>query len=154
MDKNFVRGYIMTNADKLENKDIDKVARHLESLPDDRSYAIYAMTLKSPLIAVLLGVLFGVLGVDMFYAGRIKRGAGKLALSVLSFFMFITLTIILTAKYDRTANAWEPPYQLVSLILMYALFAIQIIIFVWWIIDIIKIMSIVKAENAATILKL
>lgn len=75
---------------------------------------------KSFLVAILLSVLVGTLGVDRFYLGHIGMGIGKIALTFLSFgflgwiWWIIDVILIATRKVNSENFVWDdqiPPQQ-------------------------------------------
>ncbi len=70
--------FIATNADKFLPEIIPNLRYRLLSAPDSTLYRLQSANFKSPIIALILSLCFGTLGIDRFYIGDIGLGLGKL----------------------------------------------------------------------------
>lgn len=73
--------------DKIPNESYFMLQKQLENTNIDEKliFALSALPLKEPFVGLLLGLFFGVLGVDRFYKGDIGLGIVKLLLCWLTF---------------------------------------------------------------------
>ena len=84
----------------------------------------YALKLKNTYVTVILSILFGIFGVDRFYAGDIKIGIGKMLLGIIGYVFGGFGTIG---------------------------FALRLLSYVWWIEDIFVSYRLGRIKNAETI---
>ena len=114
------------------------------------SQALSLIKLKSSTIGLVLGLLFGGLGVDRFYKGNIGLGVLKTTLFVLSYILFMAsfvglLAISLDESGSGVAEAGSIGMIAVSGILLFA-FA------VWVIADWFLVYKGIKKDNLAKVM--
>lgn len=78
MDSNKVDMYLAVNSKYFPSEKIPWLKDRLLSLPDEKYSVIQCVSLKKHVIAIVLSILFGGLGVDRFYIGDPGLGVGKL----------------------------------------------------------------------------
>lgn len=94
----FANLWITTHNNEIPSDSIPFVKQKLEDLPTNRQTTIQALNLKNPVIALLLSLFFGCLGIDRFYNGQIGLGIGKLlTLGGLGFWAIIDWFLIMGA---------------------------------------------------------
>lgn len=95
MDQNKIQLFIVTNQDKLPMEMIPLISNRLEAADDSRMPVLMSMDLKSPVVALVLSLVLGGLGIDRFYIGDNTNGAIKLivGLVVLPIISVVTLGI-------------------------------------------------------------
>lgn len=95
MDQNKIQLFMVTNQDKLPMEMIPLISNRLEAADDSRMPVLMSMGLKSPVVALVLSLVAGGLGIDRFYIGDNTNGAIKLivGLVVLPIISVVTLGI-------------------------------------------------------------
>lgn len=78
MNPHAVNQFITLNADKFPAHCLPAIRARIEAMDDDQCDALAYLSLKDPLVALLLSIFTGSLGVDRFYLGDIGQGIGKL----------------------------------------------------------------------------
>lgn len=76
--------------DKIPSNQVFTLSKTLENIDESSIAALSALPLKSPILGLILGLFFGMLGVDRFYKGDIGLGVVKLILTLTVFGMFIS----------------------------------------------------------------
>lgn len=88
------------------------------SLPDDKRSAFIsnlALREKSTTTALILSLLFGTIGIDRFYIGRVGLGIGKLlTFGGLGIWALVDLFLIMDATRDRNATVAQEVRQLLG----------------------------------------
>lgn len=86
---------MVTNQDKLPMEMIPLISNRLEAADNSRMPVLMSMDLKSPVVALVLSLVLGGLGIDRFYIGDNTNGAIKLivGLVVLPIISVVTLGI-------------------------------------------------------------
>lgn len=95
MDQNKIQLFMVSNQDKLPMEMIPLISNRLEAADDSRMPVLMSMDLKSPVVALVLSLVLGGLGIDRFYIGDNTNGAIKLivGLVVLPIISVVTLGI-------------------------------------------------------------
>lgn len=95
MDHNKIQLFMVANHDKLPMEMIPLISNRLEAADDSRMPVLMSMGLKSPVVALVLSLVAGGLGIDRFYIGDNTNGAIKLivGLVVLPIISVVTLGI-------------------------------------------------------------
>lgn len=78
MNAQTVNQFIILNGNKFPTHCMPAIRSRLEALNEDQSDTLAYLTLKDPLVALLLSIFTGTLGIDRFYVGDIGQGIGKL----------------------------------------------------------------------------
>ena len=93
MDQNKIQLFMVTNQDKLPMEMIPLISNRLEAADNSRMPVLMSMDLKSPVVALVLSLVLGGLGIDRFYIGDNTNGAIKLivGLVVLPIISVVTL---------------------------------------------------------------
>ncbi|RDU57239.1 TM2 domain-containing protein [Helicobacter sp. MIT 00-7814] len=69
------------------------IQQALEKVPDDKIASLSFIPLKDPIIGLILGLFFGVFGVDRFYKGDIALGVAKLLFGWVTLFIWNLLDL-------------------------------------------------------------
>lgn len=95
MDQNKIQLFMVSNQDKLPMEMIPLISNRLEAADNSRMPVLMSMDLKSPVVALVLSLVAGGLGIDRFYIGDNTNGAIKLivGLVVLPIISVVTLGI-------------------------------------------------------------
>lgn len=78
MDAQKVDAFLMVNAKYLPEVKIPAVREMLLTMDDSRSSMLATVQFKDPVIALVLSLFLGGLGIDRFYIGNTGLGVGKL----------------------------------------------------------------------------
>ena len=101
--QNFANSYIMIDASKFNENQIFTVKEKLENLSADQQMVVQTLSLKDPILAIIISFFVGCFGIDRFYVGNIGLGILKLiTLGGLGIWALIDLFLIMKAA--RTAN--------------------------------------------------
>lgn len=77
----------------------------IDKVPYDKIINLIAIELKSPLLGLILGLLFGGLGIDRFYKGDIGLGILKfLSMFILIGFIWVIVDLFLVYKGIQKDN--------------------------------------------------
>lgn len=79
MDTNVM---LMSISDRIPRESVPMVKEKLEKATEKQMEGISMANFKSPLVGLILGLLFGGLGVDRFYKGDTGLGIAKLVLLI------------------------------------------------------------------------
>lgn len=74
---------LMTLSDKIPKHSLPIVKEKLENATENQLMGISMANFKSPTVGLVLGLLFGGLGVDRFYKGDTGLGIAKIALLII-----------------------------------------------------------------------
>lgn len=99
--KQFADQYIMINADKFSADGIYLLKDKLNHLPENRQIIIQSITLKNPIVTLVLSLLLGGFAIDRFYIGDIGLGILKL-ITVFLMVGFIWVIIDWFLTYNKT----------------------------------------------------
>ncbi len=94
MNKNL---FLMLLGGKISTEQKLMINDKLDNIDEKKFNNLSLIPFKNPLIAVVLGIVFGIFGVDRFYQGNIKLGVLKLVIwlvGVLTIFLFIGILIL------------------------------------------------------------
>lgn len=94
MNKNL---FLMLLGGKISTEQKLMINDKLDNIDEKKFNNLSLIPFKNPLIAVVLGIAFGIFGVDRFYQGNIKLGVLKLVIwlvGVLTIFLFIGIFIL------------------------------------------------------------
>lgn len=94
MNKNL---FLMLLGGKISTEQKLMINDKLDNIDEKKFNNLSLIPFKNPLIAVVLGIVFGIFGVDRFYQGNIKLGVLKLVIwlvGVLTIFLFIGIFIL------------------------------------------------------------
>lgn len=95
MESSNIAILMSTWQDKIPNENALVVQQALESVPDDKVGALGCITLKSPIIGLVLGWFFGFFGADRFYKGDIGLGITKLIVSFVTLFTIGAIWVLI-----------------------------------------------------------
>lgn len=94
MNKNL---FLMLLGGKISTEQKLMINDKLDNIDEKKFNNLSLIPFKNPLIAVFLGIVFGIFGVDRFYQGNIKLGVLKLVIwlvGMLTIFLFIGIFIL------------------------------------------------------------
>ena len=137
---------LKTLEDKLNSLDETKINDLVSKIPQ--------LNLKSPTIVFWVGsFVFGVLGVNRFMIGQTALGLAKLAL-----FILYIVFIFLFAKVIISVNEWITPEEILHLMDLAKTYSkiisiFEIIIIIWWVIDLFITGKSVRKQNLEKISK-
>lgn len=78
MEKSKVDQFIMVNADKFPEVALMQIREKIENSDESKESALLSMPMKSPMVCLVLAIIFGGFGADRFYMGEIGLGVIKL----------------------------------------------------------------------------
>lgn len=76
--KVFADSYLMSNSGNFNVGDIPVIKSKLAEMAPDRQTSLQMANIKNPVVALLLSLFLGSLGIDRFYLGDIGVGIAKL----------------------------------------------------------------------------
>ena len=82
MDANMV---LLTLQDKIPSESLPLLQDKLKNANESQLERVAIVPLKNPIIGLILGILFGGLGIDRFYQGNIILGVAKLITLIIGF---------------------------------------------------------------------
>lgn len=99
MDQNKIQAFVMANAGKFDQFQLQNVTDRLKEMPDDRYMMLAGMELQNPTTMLLISIFAGGFGVDRFMLGQTGLGVAKLLTcgglgiwSVIDWFLIMNLT--------------------------------------------------------------
>lgn len=105
MNSEFVQMFLISKADKLPSNKMESLKREMQYLTIDEEDKLLGLHLKNPLVALLLSLMFGVVGFDRMYIGQIGKGILKLILTLLVFgLMWVVYDYFAIMKKTREIN--------------------------------------------------
>ena len=137
---------LKTLEDKLNSFDETKINDLVSKIPQ--------LNLKSPVIVFWVGsFIFGVLGVNRFMIGQTALGLAKLAL-----FILYIVFIFLFSKVIISVDEWITPEEILYLTDLAKTYSkiisiFEIIIIIWWVIDLFITDKSVRKQNLEKISK-
>ena len=90
--------------DKIPSDSAFTLQSQLENIDEGSAFALSALPLKEPFIGLLLGIFFGIFGIDRFYKGDIGLGAVKLLLCWLTFGIWWLVDLFLVYRGIKKDN--------------------------------------------------
>ena len=78
MDNNKIDMYISSMQDNFRGTDMFLLRSSLEKMDDSKLPMLQSIDYKSPVVAIVLSLFLGFLGIDRFYTGNIILGILKL----------------------------------------------------------------------------
>ena len=132
----------------------DKLASLDEKKLDELAQKLPSLNLKSPAIVFWVGsFIFGVLGVNRFMIGQTALGLAKLAL-----FILYIVFIFLFSKVIISVDEWITPEEMLYLMDLAKTYSktiniFEIIIIIWWVIDLFITDKSVRKQNLEKISK-
>ena len=132
----------------------DKINSFDETKINDMVSKIPQLNLKSPAIVFWVGsFIFGVLGVNRFMIGQTALGLAKLTL-----FILYIVFIFLFAKVIISVDEWITPEEILYLTDLAKTYSkiiniFEIIIIIWWVIDLFITDKSVRKQNLEKISK-
>ena len=99
------QNFLMFLQGKIGANELIATQGRLEKIPDDKITSLALVELKSPVIGLILGLLFGGFGVDRFYKGDIGLGIIKfLSMFILIGFIWVIVDLFLVYKGIQKDN--------------------------------------------------
>lgn len=96
--------FISSHSELLPGEMLPAIRNRLLSLDVDKISQLNAIPMKDPVVALLLSIFLGQLGVDRFYIGSVGAGVLKLlTLGFLGLWWFIDLFLIMGKTKKRNA---------------------------------------------------
>ncbi|PAF50164.1 hypothetical protein BKH43_05320 [Helicobacter sp. 13S00401-1] len=80
------------------------LTERLKKMQDDKMSALLSLNLKSPIVGLVLGLFFGLFGVDRFYKGDIVLGVVKLFIGWLTLGIWPIVDLFLVYKGIKKDN--------------------------------------------------
>ena len=77
MEQNKVNSFLLANKDNLPSDKIVYIKEKLNKADESSYDAVMAVKMKNPVVALILSILLGYIGIDRFYAGDILKGLLK-----------------------------------------------------------------------------
>ena len=78
MESNKIDMYIGTMRENFDSMFIPTIKSSLEKVDDDQFILFQTVAYKSPIVAIVLSLFLGFLGIDRFYIGNVLLGILKL----------------------------------------------------------------------------
>lgn len=105
--------FIATNSKSFEGHLIPSIREQLLALPEEKWTLIQSLSFKDPIVALIISLLAGGLGIDRFYIGDTGLGLIKLfTCGGFGIWAFIDLFLIMGAAKDKN-------YRLLQQVLTY-----------------------------------
>lgn len=96
--------FITANAGNLPVESLPMLRERLATLNDQQATYVLSTELKSPVVALVLSIFLGYLGVDRFYIGQIGLGVAKLLLSWATFGIWPLIDFFLIMNATKRVN--------------------------------------------------
>ena len=147
-----VARFLMANGKYLPESEIPRLRESLSNLSKDEMLEVECISFRNPVLLIILSFFFGTMGVDRFVLGDVKHGVGKLLLWVLWVifycgYMFALLQRSYTDIY-RHDNYSGHGSIMMGIV---GIFLLGLVVFVFWLIDLIRISGLTKKYNARKI---
>lgn len=147
--------FLMNLQGKIPNEALVPLKNSLEKMGENAVQKLMLIALKSPVIGLVLALLFGTLGVDRFYKGDLKLGLAKLGLLFVGFGLFFGAVIgAMSVTADSVFVSDDDIAQMLidGYFLPFILGLISIVAcYVWWIVDIFLVYFGIKKDNLSKI---
>lgn len=99
------QNFLISLQDKIGPNEMIAAQGRLDKIPDDKIMSLAMIELKSPLIGLILGLLFGGFGIDRFYKGDIGLGILKfLSIFIVIGFIWVVVDWFLVYKGIQRDN--------------------------------------------------
>ncbi len=99
------QNFLISLQGKIGANELIAAQGRLEKIPDDKITSLALVELKSPVIGLILGLLFGGFGVDRFYKGDIGLGILKfLSIFIVIGFIWVVVDWFLVYKGIQRDN--------------------------------------------------
>ena len=135
--------FLMSIKGKIPSESLVPLQEKLEKVGENALQKLMLVVLKSPVVGIVLSILFGILGVDRFYKGDLKLGFAKLGLIIISYAIFLGVVIVAAVASDDVEDRILEQY-----FLPFALALIGIVVaYIWWIVDIFLVFFGIKKDN-------
>ena len=87
---------------KIPSESLVPLKGRLEKVGENALQKIMLVVLKSPVVGIVLSLLFGIFGVDRFYKGDLKLGFAKLGLIIISYTLLVGVVIVAAVATENT----------------------------------------------------
>ena len=144
--------------DRVPNDSVLSLKQSLENAGEDKLERLILLNLKNPILALVLSLFLGFLGIDRIYKGDFKLGALKFFLFATILILFVFLTLLsysLLGDYmDYTKE--EATISLFASPLLLAVFMLGLffLLLIWSVIDIFLVFFGIKKDNLKKILEI
>ena len=157
MDKNY---YLMTNSKLFKSSDFFVIKQDIENHDEEHAKKVMSAKYKSPILTFIFALVLSVLGIDCFYLKKYFKGILKIALWVL----MIVIILVMISSLNKIAMELGPNYSYddikraleasnmsydTFLLGMGVMLVLCLIVFIVWIISIVRSFSVAKGYNFA-----
>ena len=147
--------FLMSIKGKVPSESIVPLQEKLEKADENALQKLMLVVLKSPIVGIVLSLLFGILGVDRFYKGDLKLGFAKLGLIIISYAILFGVVIVAASAIENTFMVSSDDVLdmiIEQYLLPFALGIIGIVVaYIWWIVDIFLVFFGIKKDNLSKI---
>lgn len=100
----FADTFIAENLDNFPSESLVMLCKKLQALSETQGNLITSTQFKHPVVALILSIFFGGLGVQRFYLGQIKIGVAKLLFSWFTLGIWILVDWFLIMEATKKVN--------------------------------------------------
>ncbi|MGX3012180.1 TM2 domain-containing protein [Helicobacter sp. 23-1044] len=147
--------FLMSIKGKIPSESLVPLQEKLEKVGENALQKLMLVVLKSPVVGIVLSILFGILGVDRFYKGDLKLGFAKLGLIIISYtILFVVLIVAAVATENTFMMSDDDVVDMIieQYFLPFVLAIIGIVVaYIWWIVDIFLVFFGIKKDNLSKI---
>ena len=147
-----VARFLMANGKYLPENEIPRLRESLSKLSKDEMLEVECISFRNPVLLIILSFFFGTMGVDRFVLGDVKHGVGKLLLWVLwvIFYCGYMFALLQRSYTDIYRHDYYSGHGSITMGIV-GIFLLGLVVFVFWLIDLIRISGLTKKYNARKI---